>query len=225
MAKSSANKKSRKDVVGKRRRAREIAIQMLYQRESGGCSLPEIFAAYDLMDYVHETEEAARNAEEEIEAPPEARLEGARFDPPKLVAPAKSGSAGSGSAGNGSKGAPEGAELRQIESSFSYAQKLLNGVEQNSQEIDERIRRHAENWRLERMPMIDRNILRLAVYEMLYESSVPKVVIVDEAIELAKKFGSENSGRFVNGLLDGVLKAETEERIAGDPVPGSGGPP
>jgi N utilization substance protein B len=54
--------------------------------------------------------------------------------------------------------------------------------------------------------VIDRNVLRIAVYEMLYQEAVPKVVIVDEAIELAKKFGSENSGRFVNGLLDGVLR-------------------
>ena len=54
---------------------------------------------------------------------------------------------------------------------------------------------------------------RLAIYEMLHESNVPKVVIVDEAIELAKKFGSENSGRFVNGLLDGVLQSEHPERV------------
>ena len=54
---------------------------------------------------------------------------------------------------------------------------------------------------------LDRNILRLAVYEMLHERDVPKLVVVDEAIELAKKYGSEHSGKFVNGLLDGLLKA------------------
>jgi N utilization substance protein B len=72
--------------------------------------------------------------------------------------------------------------------------------------IDEMIRGQADNWRLERMPAVDRNILRLAVYEMLFETDIPKLVVVDEAIELAKKFGSEQSGRFVNGLLDGLLK-------------------
>ncbi len=71
------------------------------------------------------------------------------------------------------------------------------------------IRGQADNWRLERMPAVDRNILRLAVYEMLYERDTPKLVVVDEAIELAKKFGSEQSGRFVNGLLDGLLKQHT----------------
>lgn len=80
---------------------------------------------------------------------------------------------------------------------------------ENLTTIDALIRQHAENWRLERMPAIDRNILRLAIYEMLHEAKVPKVVIVDEAIELAKKFGAENSGRFVNGLLDGVLQSQT----------------
>ncbi|MEO1085656.1 MAG: transcription antitermination factor NusB [Acidobacteriota bacterium] len=92
--------------------------------------------------------------------------------------------------------------------SFSYARRLVEGTRAEQDEIDDLIRAHAENWRLERMPSIDRNILRLALYEMLRESAVPKVVIVDEAIELAKRFGSENSGRFVNGLLDGVLKSK-----------------
>ena len=96
------------------------------------------------------------------------------------------------------------------ERSFEYARRLVSGTMEHCSTIDELITRYAENWRLERMPTIDRNILRLAIYEMLHESSVPKVVIVDEAIELAKKFGSENSGRFVNGLLDGVLQSRLE---------------
>ena len=57
------------------------------------------------------------------------------------------------------------------------------------------------------MPAVDRNVLRLAVFEFLYETDVPKLVVLDEAIELAKKFGSEQSGRFVNGVLDGLLKS------------------
>lgn len=198
MARSStATVPHREVVVGKRRRGREIAIQMLYQRELGGCPLEEIFAAFTLFDYVAETEVAARLSEEE---------------------------------GNGAPAPPSAAERRQIEDSFAYARNLLTGVDRHAEEIDERIRRHAENWRLERMPVIDRSILRLAIYEMLYESSVPKVVIVDEAIELAKKFGSENSGRFVNGLLDGVLKSQSEAPAAdatrsGDPSPGTSSGP
>ncbi len=96
---------------------------------------------------------------------------------------------------------------RRAKRSFAYARHLVEGTVDNRSSIDALIRRHAENWRLERMPAIDRNILRLAIYEMQYESDVPKVVIVNEAIELAKKFGSESSGRFVNGLLDGVLRS------------------
>ena len=93
-----------------------------------------------------------------------------------------------------------------------FATRLVEAFLRRRDLIDESIREVSDNWRLERMPVIDRNILRLAIYEMLFEAGVPKVVIVDEAIELAKKFGSENSGRFVNGLLDAVLKSETGER-------------
>jgi N utilization substance protein B len=92
------------------------------------------------------------------------------------------------------------------ERAFSYARSLVEGTLSHRQEIDELIRQQAEHWRLERMPPVDRNILRLAVYEFLYQTDVPKLVILDEAIELAKEFGSEQSGRFVNGLLDGILK-------------------
>ncbi len=108
---------------------------------------------------------------------------------------------------DGEAPAPGHSETRRRNESFLYAQRLVEGTIGNLSAIDTMIRQHAENWRLERMPAIDRNILRLAVYEMLFETRVPKVVIVDEAIELAKKFGSENSGRFVNGLLDGVLQS------------------
>ena len=90
---------------------------------------------------------------------------------------------------------------------FDYAKRLVDGTVAHREEIDDLIKGQAENWRLERMSAVDRNVLRLAVYEFLYESDVPKLVVVDEAIELAKKFGSEQSGRFVNGLLDGLLKS------------------
>jgi N utilization substance protein B len=92
---------------------------------------------------------------------------------------------------------------------FAYAQSLVEGTLSHREEVDALIRRQAEHWRLERMPAVDRNILRLAVYEFLYETDVPKLVILDEAIELAKEFGTEQSGRFVNGVLDGILKSQT----------------
>lgn len=98
------------------------------------------------------------------------------------------------------------ARVRRICEAFEHAQDLVRGAVEHRDEIDALIRQQADNWRLERMPAVDRNILRLAVYEMLYETEVPKLVVVDEAIELAKKYGSEHSGRFVNGLLDGLIK-------------------
>jgi N utilization substance protein B len=98
---------------------------------------------------------------------------------------------------------------KRVDEAFDYAQMLVRGTVDSQERIDELIRGQADNWRLERMPPVDRNILRLAVYEMLHERDTPKLVVLDEAIELAKKFGSEQSGRFVNGLLDGLLKQHT----------------
>ncbi len=115
---------------------------------------------------------------------------------------------------------PAGVLARQTKKSFIYARRLVEGTMAHRPAIDDLIRRQAENWRLERMATIDRNILRLAIYEMLHESSVPKVVVVDEAIELAKKFGSESSARFVNGLLDGVL--QSGEALPAGPLPAEG---
>jgi len=97
----------------------------------------------------------------------------------------------------------------QADEAFLFAQELVKGTLESREKIDEMIRGQADNWRLERMPAVDRNVLRLAIFEMLHETETPKLVIVDEAIELAKKFGSEQSGRFVNGLLDGLLKQHT----------------
>lgn len=97
-------------------------------------------------------------------------------------------------------------ELREGREAFEHAAELVEGTHDRIEEIDGLIRAQAENWRLERMPPVDRNILRLAVFELLHETDVPQLVVVDEAVELAKRFGSEQSGRFVNGLLDGLIK-------------------
>jgi N utilization substance protein B len=106
-------------------------------------------------------------------------------------------------------GEGEGAllEPEELLSARSYAEEIVAGVVQSRSEIDELIRSQATNWRLERMPVVDRTVLRIAIYELLRESDVPHVVIVDEAIELAKRYGSEQSGGFVNGVLDGLLHA------------------
>ncbi len=86
----------------------------------------------------------------------------------------------------------------------TFAESLIVGVCTNRVQIDELITRFARNYQLSRLAAVDRNILRLAVYEILYNTEVPPVVAINEAIELAKEFGSEDSGRFVNGLLDRI---------------------
>jgi N utilization substance protein B len=97
---------------------------------------------------------------------------------------------------------------REVEDAFAYARSLVHGTLEHLDEVNGLIRQQADNWRLERMPAVDRNILRLAVYELLYEEDIPKLVVMDEAIELAKKFSTDQSSRFVNGLLDGLLKRQ-----------------
>ncbi len=87
-----------------------------------------------------------------------------------------------------------------------FAQPLIDGMNEHLDEIDTRIRRFAENYEFGRIAGVDRNVLRLAIYEMLYRDDIPPVVSINEAIELAKKFGGAESGRFVNGILDRVRK-------------------
>ena len=86
-----------------------------------------------------------------------------------------------------------------------FAEVLLRGVIEELVQIDERIARNAAHWRLERMPVVDRNILRIAVYEML-RTDTPPAVIIDEALELARRFSGEESVHFVNGVLDAVRR-------------------
>lgn len=84
----------------------------------------------------------------------------------------------------------------------NFCTQLVDGVERNREAIDQRIGDAAENYAIERLSTVDRNILRVAVYEMFHSDDVPPVVAINEAIEIAKRFGTEESGRFVNGLLD-----------------------
>ena len=96
---------------------------------------------------------------------------------------------------------------------------LVNGVLENRSEIDATIQRYATNWKLSRMSGVDRNVMRIAVYEMLNCSDIPPKVSINEAIDVGKKFGTDESGAFINGIMDRIRKAlENEEREEGEKV-------
>ncbi|WP_165246330.1 transcription antitermination factor NusB [Paludisphaera soli] len=92
---------------------------------------------------------------------------------------------------------------------------LIEGVRQNQPQIDEAIKQVAENWRLDRMAAIDRNILRLGAFEILLGSDVPAKVAINEALELAKRYSTAQSSRFVNGILDKVLQLQAPASRSG----------
>ena len=130
--------------VGKRRHARELAIQFLYQHDVGG-------AESDLRDalvYFWQTQ-----SEESTDA-------------------------------------------------RKFAEELIRGTMSKFVEIDEKIKKYTEHWELPRIAAVDRNILRLAMYEMLFRDDIPPVVSINEAVDIAKKFSTAESGSFVNGILD-----------------------
>ena len=83
---------------------------------------------------------------------------------------------------------------------------LVEGVEDRRPDIDELLSEHARGWTLERMPVIDRAVLRIATFELLARPEVPTAVVIDEAVELAKRFSTDDSGRFVNGMLSAIAK-------------------
>ncbi|MGB8353192.1 MAG: transcription antitermination factor NusB [Chthoniobacteraceae bacterium] len=85
-----------------------------------------------------------------------------------------------------------------------FGEAIIKGVLANKAEIDERIQKYTVNYELHRIAGVDRNILRVAIYEMLFCNDVPPIVAINEAIEIAKRYGAEESGRFVNGILDRV---------------------
>lgn len=91
-------------------------------------------------------------------------------------------------------------------SAKSYAEELIRGVVAEQAKLDSIIRKHAQNWDLERMGAVDRNIMRVALYEILFRPDVPPVVSINEAVELAKELSGLESGRFVNGILDRARK-------------------
>ena len=104
-----------------------------------------------------------------------------------------------------------------------YAVELARGVEEHREEIDPLIRKFADRWSLERMPVIDRNLLRIAVYELGWRPEIPLGVAISEAVDLAKRYSTDDSGRFVNGML-GRIGEHLRDDSGGRPrTPGADG--
>ena len=123
--------------------------------------------------------------------------------------------------------APEAAAEQLAPRRFrDFTEKLVRGVTDNLDAIDARLVRYTENWPLHRMGGVDRNVLRLAVFEMFFDEQTPPVVVINEAVDLAKYFSSSESGRFVNGILDRACKEVTRPaREPGRPSSGDRRPP
>jgi len=102
----------------------------------------------------------------------------------------------------------------QLERARGFAERLITGLCGQREALDRMISACALNWTLRRMAVVDRNILRLAAYELFHCDDVPHVAAIDEAIELAKEFGDDNSGRFVNGILDRLLRERQAREAA-----------
>jgi len=92
-----------------------------------------------------------------------------------------------------------------------FSEFLVKGVSKNKVSIDAAISKHATNWQIKRMPAIDRNIIRIAVFELLFDDKIPPKVSINEAIEMAKRYGDKDSSKFVNGVLDKIHKTEIKE--------------
>ncbi|OQX87895.1 MAG: hypothetical protein B6D55_01940 [Candidatus Omnitrophica bacterium 4484_70.2] len=93
----------------------------------------------------------------------------------------------------------------------NFASVLVEGVHKNINSLDQIIKKYVENWEIERLAIIDKNILRMGIYELLFLEEIPPKVSINEAIELAKKFGDIDSARFVNGVLDRIYKKESKK--------------
>ena len=94
----------------------------------------------------------------------------------------------------------------------AYAGELVKGVTENKSAIDSSIRKHAPNWPVEQLSAVDRNILRLAIFEILIDNKVPLKAAINEAVELAKIFGSYNSSRFINGVLGSISQVQVKSK-------------
>src|SRR5258706_4605946 len=142
---------------GRRRKSRELALQLLYQNDLAGTPADEMFVRTD--EYL--------NAKPEVQ---------------------------------------------------EYASRLVLGTLSRRDELDAKLSERSEHWRLGRMPAVDRNLLRLALFELLYEEDTPDAVVIDEAVEIAKKFSTPSSGPFVNGVLDAIRRATFGPRAKRPPA-------
>jgi len=105
---------------------------------------------------------------------------------------------------------------RADDSARRFAEELVKGVRENLDTIDASVRKYAEHWDIGRMRVVDRNVIRLAVYEMFFRQDIPPVVSINEAVDIAKYFSDSKSGRFVNGILDRArLDLDRPARSAG----------
>lgn len=154
--------------MGKRREARERAVQFLFQYDLNPPG--DLPAA---LEQFWETQRAAAIAEEKG---------GATWGQPVQLPPPTT----------------DEAAVR------LFADPLIRGALEHREEADTLIKQHAKNWELHRIAAVDRNILRLAIYEMLHRDDIPPVVSINEAVDIAKKFSTQDSGKFVNGILDKV---------------------
>ena len=96
---------------------------------------------------------------------------------------------------------------------YEFAEEIVRGITDHSEEIDRLIEQYSEHWRLNRMALTDRNILRIAAFEFLYCRDIPPKVTLNEAIELGKSYGSEESGSFINGILDRIREEAVEKTL------------
>ncbi|NWG02388.1 MAG: transcription antitermination factor NusB [Syntrophaceae bacterium] len=97
-----------------------------------------------------------------------------------------------------------GEHFQSVEGGDAFQRRLVLGVLEHCPELDRLIERYSENWRLDRINLIERNILRMAIFELLFCDEIPPKVTINEAIDLGKRFGSEDSGSFINGILDRI---------------------
>jgi len=99
-------------------------------------------------------------------------------------------------------------DVKDLEEAFNFASDLVLGIEKNKNFIDEKIKEYTRNWSFDRLNSTDKNILRIAIFEMFFRPDIPEVVSINEAIELAKLYGTDDSPAFVNGILDSIYKKE-----------------
>ncbi|WDC83790.1 transcription antitermination factor NusB [Caloramator sp. mosi_1] len=102
-------------------------------------------------------------------------------------------------------------EYKNLQDQLEYIEDCVKGIENNREKIDEYIEKYSKGWKINRIAKVDLAIMRLAVYEMLHRQDVPNPSAIDEAVELAKKYGGDNSPAFVNGILGSVIKELRDE--------------